>query len=203
VNEGTPLLGEGVEAGLVGSTLLENGSQIVASNHMPLYYWWKDVKQGDTLGQGVGEVWIVIDPSGSIVRPTPMPLTSIAANRKTKEELFGRELQLLDQISARYTQFIQPERTLSQVRDCCVSLSVKRQRPGGNKSQAEGHPCKEYHEPSAWIDTTLLRHFYILQEGRKSSGEYYDLRNTRLQANHASDPYPKQTILQMPILRHA
>jgi predicted lipoprotein with Yx(FWY)xxD motif len=28
----------------------------------PLYYWFKDAKPGDTSGQGVGNVWYVIDP---------------------------------------------------------------------------------------------------------------------------------------------
>ena len=28
----------------------------------PLYYWFKDSKPGDTSGQGVGNVWYVIDP---------------------------------------------------------------------------------------------------------------------------------------------
>ena len=28
----------------------------------PLYYWFKDSKPGDTSGQGVGNVWYMIDP---------------------------------------------------------------------------------------------------------------------------------------------
>ena len=34
----------------------------VAYNDIPLYYWVKDVKAGDTTGQGVGDVWYIVAP---------------------------------------------------------------------------------------------------------------------------------------------
>jgi predicted lipoprotein with Yx(FWY)xxD motif len=34
---------------------------------MPLYYYIKDAKPGDTIGQGVGSVWYVIDRDGDII----------------------------------------------------------------------------------------------------------------------------------------
>ncbi len=64
---GKPILGEGVDASLVGSATLADGSKIVTYNHMPLYYWYKDLKAGDTNGQGVGEVWYVLAPDGNPV----------------------------------------------------------------------------------------------------------------------------------------
>ena len=42
-------------------TLVErkNGARQVAYNGQPLYYWKRDVKAGDTLGQALGDVWYV------------------------------------------------------------------------------------------------------------------------------------------------
>jgi predicted lipoprotein with Yx(FWY)xxD motif len=35
-------------------------------NGWPLYYYSKDMAPGDTLGQGVGSVWYVIDATGTL-----------------------------------------------------------------------------------------------------------------------------------------
>jgi predicted lipoprotein with Yx(FWY)xxD motif len=35
---------------------------------MPLYYFAKDTKPGDILGQGVGGVWYLADPSGAMIK---------------------------------------------------------------------------------------------------------------------------------------
>jgi len=78
LTQGNPTLGEGVDASLVGTASLPDGSKIVTYNKMPLYYWVKDTKPGDTTGQGVGEVWYVVSPLGKVVQfvapvPTPKP----------------------------------------------------------------------------------------------------------------------------------
>ncbi|OGO11990.1 MAG: hypothetical protein A2030_01630 [Chloroflexi bacterium RBG_19FT_COMBO_50_10] len=67
LTQGSPILGPGVDDSKVGSAQLADGSMIVTYNHMPLYYWIKDTKPGDTTGQGVGSVWYVIDPDGDII----------------------------------------------------------------------------------------------------------------------------------------
>ena len=64
LTQGNPILGDGVDDTLVGSATLADGSKIVTYNHMPLYYWYMDLKAGDTNGQGVGGVWYVIGPDG-------------------------------------------------------------------------------------------------------------------------------------------
>jgi predicted lipoprotein with Yx(FWY)xxD motif len=51
-----------IAAGL-GTTTRDDGSQQVTYNGMPLYYWAKDTKPGDTLGQGVNGVWFVVAPA--------------------------------------------------------------------------------------------------------------------------------------------
>jgi predicted lipoprotein with Yx(FWY)xxD motif len=39
-----------------------DGTEMVAYNGMPLYYWINDQNPGDTTGQGVGDVWFVVAP---------------------------------------------------------------------------------------------------------------------------------------------
>ena len=63
VTQGSPVLGDGVDKSLVGSATMADGSKIVTYNHMPLYYWVKDTKAGNTTGQNVGKVWFVVAPS--------------------------------------------------------------------------------------------------------------------------------------------
>lgn len=65
--QGTPKLGDGVDATLIGNAALADGSKVVTYNKMPLYYWASDVKPGDITGLGVGGVWFLVSPAGSIV----------------------------------------------------------------------------------------------------------------------------------------
>jgi len=69
ITQGNPKLGPGVDASLVGSAPLADGTKIVTYDHRPLYYWVKDTKPGDTTGQGVGSVWFVISPDGVPAEP--------------------------------------------------------------------------------------------------------------------------------------
>ena len=41
--------------------------KIVTYNKMPLYYYAKDTKAGDVVGQDVGSVWYVVSPDGKII----------------------------------------------------------------------------------------------------------------------------------------
>mgnify|MGYP005813047313 CR=1 FL=1 len=67
LSTGAPKLGSGVDASLVGSATLADGSKIVTYNHMPLYTFSKDTKPGDTIGQGIGNVWYAVSPQGKPV----------------------------------------------------------------------------------------------------------------------------------------
>jgi predicted lipoprotein with Yx(FWY)xxD motif len=58
---------EGV-SGKLGTITNPDGKKQVTLNGMPLYYFAKDTKPGDTLGQGVGGVWYLSDPSGGMVK---------------------------------------------------------------------------------------------------------------------------------------
>ena len=77
ITQGSPTLGDGVDSALVGSATLADSSMIVTYNKMPLYYWAKDTKAGDTAGQNVNEVWYVVSPDG---KPVGMPDPDITLN---------------------------------------------------------------------------------------------------------------------------
>jgi predicted lipoprotein with Yx(FWY)xxD motif len=68
LTDGHPRLGDGVDASLIGSTTLADGSKIVTYNHMPLYYFYKDLKAGDTNGQDVASTWYVVSPTGEAIK---------------------------------------------------------------------------------------------------------------------------------------
>jgi predicted lipoprotein with Yx(FWY)xxD motif len=61
---------EGV-TGTVGTITTPEGAKQVTLNGMPLYYFQKDTKAGDVLGQGVNNVWYVADPSGEMITKMP------------------------------------------------------------------------------------------------------------------------------------
>jgi len=68
---GAPTGGTGVTASMLGTTARTDGTTQVTYNGMPLYYWAKDKAAGDTTGQGVQNVWYVIDPSGKPFTGSP------------------------------------------------------------------------------------------------------------------------------------
>jgi predicted lipoprotein with Yx(FWY)xxD motif len=60
--------GEGVDDALLGTaTRPDGGGEQVTYNDWPLYYFASDLGPGDTSGQGVGDVWFVIDAAGEAV----------------------------------------------------------------------------------------------------------------------------------------
>lgn len=52
----------GVKLGDIGMITREDGKKQATYKGLPLYYFVKDVKAGDTTGQGVGGVWYVVAP---------------------------------------------------------------------------------------------------------------------------------------------
>ena len=54
---------EGVKAEDFGTITREDGQKQTTFRGFPLYYWVNDKAAGDTLGQGVNNVWYVIDPA--------------------------------------------------------------------------------------------------------------------------------------------
>lgn len=61
----------------------DDGTQQVAYNGMPLYYWVNDEAPGDTTGHEVGDVWYVVNPSEAGATPAASPVASPAATPST------------------------------------------------------------------------------------------------------------------------
>jgi predicted lipoprotein with Yx(FWY)xxD motif len=61
---GAPVVGEGLDASLLGTTERTDGTVQVTYNGWPLYYYEKDKAPGDVTGQDVGGVWYVVSAEG-------------------------------------------------------------------------------------------------------------------------------------------
>lgn len=57
--------GEGLDGELLDRIERPDGSMQVTYNGWPLYYYIGDTESGHTAGQGVGEVWYVLDIEGN------------------------------------------------------------------------------------------------------------------------------------------
>lgn len=53
--------------GKVGTIPTPDGKKQLTINGMPLYYYAKDRAPGDTTGQGVGNVWYLVNPAGEMI----------------------------------------------------------------------------------------------------------------------------------------
>ena len=58
---------EGVTA-KVGTIDTPDGKKQVTVNGMPVYLWEKDKAPGDITGQGVGNVWYLVAPDGTMIK---------------------------------------------------------------------------------------------------------------------------------------
>lgn len=54
--------GEEVDAAAIGVITRDDGAKQTTYHGFPLYYFFKDKAAGDTLGQGVNNVWYVVAP---------------------------------------------------------------------------------------------------------------------------------------------
>ena len=60
-------VGEGLDESLLGTTTRKDGSTQATYDDWPLYYFAADVAPGDTKGQGISNVWYVVDANGKAV----------------------------------------------------------------------------------------------------------------------------------------
>lgn len=67
LTDGVPEAGDGVDAGLLGITIRQDGNAQVTYNGWPLYTFIRDSEPGDTVGQGVNGVWYLISPAGEAI----------------------------------------------------------------------------------------------------------------------------------------
>jgi len=61
---GTVTAGDGLDPALLGTAPRTDGDDQVTYNGWPLYYFFQDAAPGDTNGQGVNDVWYVLDAAG-------------------------------------------------------------------------------------------------------------------------------------------
>lgn len=59
--------GDGIDADLIGSVERTDAGTQVTYNGWPLYYFAGDEAAGDTNGQGLNDVWYVVDASGDAI----------------------------------------------------------------------------------------------------------------------------------------
>lgn len=59
--------GEGVDDSLLGTTERTDGTVQATYNGWPLYYFAADAAPGDTNGQGINDVWWVVDAEGNAI----------------------------------------------------------------------------------------------------------------------------------------
>jgi predicted lipoprotein with Yx(FWY)xxD motif len=70
---GTPTVGSGAKAKLIGTTTRADGSRQVTYKGHPLYLFSKDQKAGDTNGEGLtafGGSWFGLSPAGTRISPS-------------------------------------------------------------------------------------------------------------------------------------
>jgi predicted lipoprotein with Yx(FWY)xxD motif len=76
LSQGNPQAGTGVNASLLSTAKLADGTLIATYNHLPLYFYAPDQKPGDVAGQKKGGVWFVVGPDG---KPIGMSTSASAA----------------------------------------------------------------------------------------------------------------------------
>lgn len=67
LTDGDPVAGEGVDAAMLGTITLPDGTTQVTYNGWPLYYFHEDTAAGDALGQGLGGVWFLVSSAGEAI----------------------------------------------------------------------------------------------------------------------------------------
>ncbi|WP_306317491.1 MULTISPECIES: hypothetical protein [unclassified Streptomyces] len=69
--KGKPKAGAGAEANLIATTKGSGTPQATYAGH-PLYYYADDEKAGDVKGQGIDQIWYVLDSHGNAIKkPAP------------------------------------------------------------------------------------------------------------------------------------
>lgn len=65
LTNGNPVAATGIDTTKLGTTERTDGSMQVTYAGLPLYYYAKDAKAGDTSGQNVSSLWFVVSPEGN------------------------------------------------------------------------------------------------------------------------------------------
>lgn len=100
---GDPTLKEGLAPTLIGTTQRKDGSTQLTYNGYPLYYYGKDQKPGDVVGQAVGKVWWVVSGEGNPIKPSALGVLSNDKYGKFLGDDAGRTLYVFTKDTANTT----------------------------------------------------------------------------------------------------
>lgn len=75
VSLGQPALQTGVDSAKLGTLTRKDGTTQLTYNGIPLYYFAKDLKPGDTNGQALGKVWWVVSGEGNPIKPAGLQVS--------------------------------------------------------------------------------------------------------------------------------
>lgn len=78
--QGNASVGTGLDASMVGTAMLADGTSVVTYNHMPLYHYAADTQPGDTNGYGISNLWYVVSPAGKFIDNMGAPTAATASN---------------------------------------------------------------------------------------------------------------------------
>jgi predicted lipoprotein with Yx(FWY)xxD motif len=67
LTDGAPIASMGVDSTLLSTITRADGGTQVTYNGWPLYHYAGDAAPGETVGQGMGDVWFVVSPSGELI----------------------------------------------------------------------------------------------------------------------------------------
>jgi predicted lipoprotein with Yx(FWY)xxD motif len=87
---------EGEVSASIGTIDLADGTKQVSVNGFPAYYFAGDSAEGDTAGNGVGNVWWVFNPDGSPQRPAKVGLAENEALGSILVDGTGLSLYIFD-----------------------------------------------------------------------------------------------------------
>jgi len=86
---GTPTAGSGVDGALLATSPRTDGAQQVTYAGLPLYYFAKDSAAGQTGGQGVNDVWWVVDPAGKLIKGGAAAAATVAVSKSKLGEILA------------------------------------------------------------------------------------------------------------------
>jgi predicted lipoprotein with Yx(FWY)xxD motif len=86
---GTPAGGTGINASDLGTTTRAGGTKQLTFFGHPVYHYAADNQAGDTMGQGIGGIWYVVNKSGSPVKSASASTATTMAPPTTKASSSG------------------------------------------------------------------------------------------------------------------
>jgi predicted lipoprotein with Yx(FWY)xxD motif len=84
-----PTAGDGVDGSLLGTTTRTDGGMQVTYKGMPLYFFARDTAAGQTAGQGVSDVWWVVDSTGNLVKGDAAAAATVTVTKSSLGDILA------------------------------------------------------------------------------------------------------------------